>query len=161
MELRNRKGYYATDLKQPTERQSEQSLKELFAMPLEATGIGMSARLDPNVRQAGVYQLTMTFNLRELHLEREGNNWVARIQLATYFPSAPKPNGTDESIKITLTEARLRETLAKGYTLQRMVIAGNRTGDFRLAIQDQVNGATGSVKLPLAANDRSNPKNGQ
>ena len=110
----------------------------------------MVARLDPYPRQAGVYQLTMTFNVQELHLEREKNNWVALIQLATYFPAAAKPNGTDESIKITLTEQRLRETLANGYTLQRTVIAGNRKGDLRLAIQDRVTGAAGSVKLPLA-----------
>ena len=128
VDLRHRKGYYATDLKQPTEKQSEQSLEEIFATPLEATGIGMIARLDPDLRQAGVYQLTMTFNLQELHLEREKNNWVALIKLATYFPAAAKPNGTEESIKITLTEQRLRETLANGYTLQRIVIAGEPEG---------------------------------
>ena len=88
MDLRHRKGYYATDLKQPTEKQNQQSLQEIFATPLEATGIGMTARLDPDVRQAGVYQLTMTFNLQELHLEREKNNWVALIKFATYFPAA-------------------------------------------------------------------------
>jgi hypothetical protein len=108
-----------------------------------------------------VYQLTMSFNLQELHLEREKNNWVALITLASYFPAAAKPNGTNESIKITLTEQRLRETLANGYTMQRMVIAGNRKGDMRLAIQDRVTGATGSVRLQLAAAGPLNPKNGQ
>jgi VWFA-related protein len=161
VDLRHRKGYYATDLKQPTEKQREESLNEIFATPLEATGIGMVARLDPYLRQAGVYRLTMTFNLQELHLEREQNNWVALIKVATYFPAAKKPNGTDESIKITLTEPRLRETLAKGYTLQRLMIVGNRKGDMRLAIQDKVTGTAGSVRLQLAGVDQINPKNGQ
>ncbi|MBZ5633393.1 MAG: VWA domain-containing protein [Acidobacteriia bacterium] len=151
VDLRHRKGYYATDLKQPTEKQNQESLQDIFATPLEATGIGMAARLDPYPRQAGIYRLTMTFNLQELHLEREKNNWVALIRLATYFPSAAKPNGTEESIKITLTEQRLRETLANGYSMERLVIAGTRTGDLRVAIQDRVTGAAGSVKLPLAA----------
>ena len=159
--LRNRKGYYATDLKQPTERQRKQSLDDVFETPLEATGIGIAALLQPYARQAGVFNLTMTFNLQELHLEREKNNWVAQIQLATYFPAAAKPNGTAESIKLTLTEARLREALANGYTLQRMIVVGNRKGDMRLAIQDQVTGAAGSVKLQLAAAGKPNPKNGQ
>jgi VWFA-related protein len=148
-DLRYRKGYYATDLKHPTEKQRQESLNEIFATPLEATGIGMVARLDPYPRQAGVYQLTITLNVQELHLEREKNNWVALIRFATYFPAAAKPNGTDESIKITLTEQRLSETLANGYTLQQTVFAGNRTGDLRLAIQDRVTGTAGSVKLPL------------
>jgi VWFA-related protein len=161
VDLRHRKGYFATDLKQPTEKQNQRSLQEIFATPLEATGLGMVARLEPYPRQAGVYQLTMSFNLQELHLEREKNTWVALIQFATYFPSSTKPNGTEESIKITLTEQRLRETLANGYTFQRLVILGNRTGDLRLAIQDRATGTAGSVKLPLAGPGQSNPKNGQ
>jgi VWFA-related protein len=159
VDLRYRKGYYATDVKQATEKQSEQTLQELFATPLEATGIGMVARLEPYARQAGIYQLTMTFNLQELHLEREQNNWVGLIRVATFFPAASKPNGTEESIKITLTEQRLRESLANGYTIQQMVIAGNRKGDLRLAIQDRVTGAAGSVRLPLAGDDQANPTN--
>jgi hypothetical protein len=149
MDLRHRKGYFATDLKQPTEKQSQASLKEIFDTPLEATGLGMIARLDPYARQAGVYMLTLTFNLQELHLEHEKNTWVALIQFATYFPSAAKPNGTEETIKITLTEQRLRETLANGYTIQKLVVAGNRTGLLRLAIQDRATGAAGSLKLAL------------
>jgi hypothetical protein len=159
--LRNRKGYFATDLKQPTESQRKQSLDDVFETPLEATGIGIAAQLEPYARQAGVFQLTLSFNLQELHLEREKNNWVAQIQLATYFPAAAKPNGTEESIKLTLTEQRLREALANGYTLQRMIVVGNRKGNMRLAIQDQVTGAAGSVKLQLADAGRPNPKNGQ
>jgi len=161
VDLRHRKGYFATDLKQPTEKQNRVSVQDIFATPLEATGLGMVARLDPYPRQAGVFQLTMTLNVQELHLEREKNNWVALIRLATYFPTAQKPNGTEESIKITLTEQRLRETLANGYTLQQMVIAGGRRGDLRVAVQDRVTGTAGSVKLQLAATGRSNPKNGQ
>ena len=164
--LRNRKGYYATDLKQPTEKQRKQSLDDVFETPLEATGIGIAALLEPYARQAGVFQLSISFNVQELHLEREKNNWVAQIQFATYFPAAAKPNGTEESIKLTLTEQRLREALANGYTLQRMIVVGNRKGDMRLAIQDKVTGAAGSVKLQLADAGQlnlnsTNPKNGQ
>ena len=161
VDLRARKGYYATDVKQPSEKQTEESLQSVFATPLEANGIGMAASLTPYPRQRGVYQLSMTFNLQELHLEREKNTWVALIRLATYFPSAAKPNGSEESIKITLTEQRLREALANGYTLERLLVAGNRKGDLRLAVQDRVTGLAGSVRLPLARTGQLNPKNGQ
>jgi len=161
VDLRARKGYYATELTQPSEKQREESLSEVFATPLEATGIGVTALLEPNARQAGVYQLTMTFNLQELHLEREKDNWVALIKVASYFPAGPKPNGTEESIKITLTEARLRETLANGYTISHMMVLGNRKGEMRVAIQDRVTGAAGSVKLLVADSGQPSPKNGQ
>jgi len=159
VDLRARKGYFATDLKQPTEKQTLESLRDIFATPLEATGIGMTARLDPHPRQPGVQQLTMTFNLQELHLEKEKSNWVALIHLATYFPSAAKPNGTEESIKLTLTEQRLKESLANGYTILRLIIVGNRKGDLRLAVQDRVTGVAGSVKLTLVG--QNSPTNGQ
>ena len=161
VDLRHRKGYYATDLKQPTDNQRNTSLQEIFATPLEATGIGMNAVLRPDPRHAGIYRLVTTFNLQELHLEREKDNWVALITLATYFPAAEKPNGTNESIKITLTEKRMRESLANGYTIERFVIPGNRKGVLRLAIQDRVTGVAGSVKLQLAAASQLNPRNGQ
>jgi hypothetical protein len=83
------------------------------------------------------------------------------IKLATYFPSASKPNGTEESIKITLTGQRLRETLASGYTFQRLMFVGNRKGDLRVAIQDRATGMIGSVRLQLADAGKPNPKNGQ
>jgi len=41
--------------------------------------------------------------------------------------------------------------------MQRLVFAGNRKGDLRLAVQDRVTGAAGSVKLTLAA--QGNPTN--
>jgi hypothetical protein len=84
-------------------------------------------------------------------VERGKNYRVALIRYATYFPAAAKPNGTEESIKLTLTEWRLREALATGYTMQQVVIAGNRKGDLRVAIQDRNTAAAG----------QSNPKNGQ
>ena len=161
VDLRHRKGYFATDLKQATEKQNQQSLLDIFATPLEATGLGMMARLDPLPRQAGIYQLTVAFNLQELHLDREKDKWVGLIRMATFFPSAAKPNGTEESIKITLTEQRLRESLAKGYTIQHLVFAGNRTGDLRVAVEDRATGTAGSVKLPLPGPGPANPKNEQ
>jgi VWFA-related protein len=161
VDLRHRKGYFATDLKQATEKQNQQSLLDIFATPLEATGLGMMARLDPFPHQAGIYQLTIAFNLQELHLEREKDKWVGLIRIATFFPKAAKPNGTEESIKITLTEQRLRESLAKGYTIQHLVFAGNRTGDLRVAVEDRATGAAGSVKLPLPGPGPANPKNEQ
>ena len=161
VDLRHRKGYYATDLKQPTEKQNEESLQEIFATPLEATGIGMTARLEPVARQAGVSELTLTFNVQELHLERENDKWIALIKVATYFPASAKPNGSEESIKISLTEKRLRETLANGYIMQRPMNVGGRKGDLRVAIQDRVTGAAGSVRLQLAEAGQPNPKNGQ
>jgi VWFA-related protein len=159
VDLRHRKGYYATDLKQATEKQNQESLLDVFATPLEATGIGMVARLEPYPRQAGIYKLIIAFNLQELHLDREQNNWVGLIRLATFFPSAAKPNGTEESIKITLSEQRLRESLANGYTIQHLVFAGNRTGDLRVAVEDRATGAAGSVKLPLPEPGPADPKN--
>ena len=160
VDLRHRKGYYATDLKQPTEKQNQEALQDIFATPLEATGIGMTARLDPDFRQAGVYQLTMTFNLQELHLEREKNNWVALIRFATYFPpqrSPTEPRSRSRSLSPSSGCAKRWPTATPCSGRDR----GNRKGDLRVAIQDRVTGAAGSVKLPLAAAGQSNPKNGQ
>ena len=57
--------------------------------------------------------------------------------------------GTLETIRISLTEERLRETLAKGFVLRRELDAGSETGDLRIVVQDRATGSIGSVRVPI------------
>ena len=99
MDLRYRKGYYATDLSQPTEQQGKESLQEIFATPLKATRIGMTARLNPDLRQAGAYELVVNFNLQEVHLERGKGQLGGADQVRHLFPrgiQAQRNRGSDQ-----------------------------------------------------------------
>lgn len=148
VDVRSREGYYATDLKPLSEKQRHDSVLAIMDSPLDATGIGLNARVRPLRGKADSYDLELTIDLNQIHLDREGNRWVASIDCFTYFPKAKKQNGTEQSLKITLTDDRLRESLTKGYTMHREWDAPvERMGDLRIVVQDRVTGTAGSVRL--------------
>ncbi len=150
-EVRARKGYYASESKPPGEKERKKSIDEILDNPLEATAIGLTALAEPVRDKPGVYDLVLTFDLSGIHMEREGNRWVASMDLVTYFPAAKRPNGDQQELKISLSEQRLRESLAKGYTLHRAWNApAVPKGELRLAVQDRATGAAGSVRLHVA-----------
>jgi hypothetical protein len=93
----------------------------------------------------------LTFDPHELRLEHENNNWIGQLDLITYVSQAKKNHIHHDQIKITLTEARLREVLTAGrYTIRRPVeIVPNKPVDVRVALEDRVTAATGSVQLHL------------
>ena len=149
-EVRARKGYYASESKPPGEKERKKSIDEILDNPLDATGIGLSALAEPVRDKPGVYDLTLTFDLSGIHMDREGDRWVASMDFITYFPAAKKTNGDQQVLKISLSEQRLRESLAKGYTLHRAWNApAIGKGDLRLVVQDRATGAAGSVRLHM------------
>jgi VWFA-related protein len=149
LDVRHRKGYLAAEQNGPSEQKSTKSLKDMFANPLAANTLGLTAI--GQRAPSGAYELEVKLNFSELHVEKEKDQYVALINLATELPAKRPPNGTLESIKITLTEARLRDVLTNGFILRRPVPVGDETGDLRVVVQDRATGAAGSVKLHVGA----------
>jgi hypothetical protein len=151
VEVRYRKGYFASDSKPPTEKQRTTTIEEAFLNPLEATGIGLIGTASPAPGRPGIYTLSLNLNLSELHLERENGRWVALLAVATEFSAKKNPNGTLHNIKLTFTEDRLRQVLRTGYPLQLPFSAGELTGALRVVVQDRVTGDAGSLSLQIRA----------
>ena len=151
VEVRSRKGYFATDSKPPTEKQRTISIEEAFLNPLEATGIGLVGAASSAPGKPGIYNISLNLNLSELHLERENGRWVALLTIATEFAPKKHPNGTLQNIKLTLTEERLKQVLRTGYPLQLPFTAGTLTGGLRVVVQDRVTGDAGSLSLNIGA----------
>jgi VWFA-related protein len=154
VEVRARKGYFAPDAKPVTAKQLQQTMREILSTPVNATGLALSVRAVPEKSSTGTYNVDVTFDPHELHLERANNTWVALLALTEYMPGAQKPNGHQDAIKVTLTDARLREVLMAGrYTIRRPVhFSFKKPGDLRIALEDRVTGVTGSVQLRVTPN---------
>jgi hypothetical protein len=153
VDLRHRKGYFATEAKPPTELQRKAALSETFENPLDATTLGLMAKATPATGKPGVYDLDLRLNLNELHLEHEGEGdkerWIALLSIATRFSGKKKPNGSLEEIRLTFTGDRLREALRTGYVIRRPFPAGSLTGELRVVVQDRVTGDAGSVRVAI------------
>lgn len=151
VDVRARKGYFAPEARPMSARQMELSLKDVVTSPINSAGLSLKARAAAPM--PGVFDLDITFDPHELHLERENNTWVALLELVAFAPRGMKPNAHEDPIKLSLTDARLREILAEGrYTLHGKVQLNAPTpADLRIVLQDRVTGAAGSVMLHVTA----------
>jgi hypothetical protein len=57
--------------------------------------------------------------------------------------------GSLETIRLSLTEDRLRAALKNGYSLRRKVVTGDASGHLRVVLEDAATGAIGSVSVPI------------
>ncbi len=149
VEVHYRQGYLASDTKVYTPRQRREAMTDAVQNPLDSTELGLRASTTAVAGRPGVYQLAVTLNVSELHLEHVKDRWIGAIDFGTHFSQALDFRGTLETIRVSLTEDRLRETLDKGFVLRRELDSGGETGELRIVVQDRATGSIGSVRVPI------------
>ena len=147
--VRSRKGYFALDAKNSANGHWRERLNESMQNPLEATQLGLRASATPVEGTNNVYELEVTLDMDGLHLEHVKDRWVASIAFGTLATPSDSTKGTLETIRVSLTESRLRAALKDGYVLRRKVVMGNDTADLRVVIEDTSTGIVGSLKVPF------------
>ena len=148
--VRARKGYFALDASNSANGHWRDRLNESMRNPLDATQLGLRASALPVKGIPGAYELSLVLDLDGVHFERSpSGRWVAGIALGTRFGQDDSAKGSLETIRISLTENRLREALQKGYTLHRKLAAGSATGYLHVVVEDAATGALGSVHVPV------------
>jgi hypothetical protein len=148
-EVRYRPGYVATkqQLSSPVPSQAA-ALAELLADPLDATAIGITAQFTPDAKP-GLYQVRVTVDLHDVHLERAGDRSTGKIEVAVPLGE----NAHVRTITIDLTGKQLAEALQTGFTT--IVPGVEASGDaIRLVVRDPSSGVAGSLRIPVG---RSSP----
>ncbi len=148
-DVRARKGYFALDAKNSANGHWRERLNESMQNPLQATQLGLHASATPVKGAAGVYELEITLDLDGLHLEHRKDRWVASIAFGTLPSPSASTKGTLETIRLSLTEDRLRAALKDGYMLRRKVVMGDQAASLRVVIEDTSTGIVGSVSVPF------------
>jgi VWFA-related protein len=151
VDVRHREGYYASDesVAKVNPGNRREAITGVFANPLDATQIGLRGSANPVPDRPGVYRLAITVNTNELHLDHVKDRWVGWLSFATLFSPSDSTKGSFETLRLSLTENRLRTALANGYTFSRDVAAGDAAGELRVVIQDFTTGSAGSLRVPL------------
>jgi hypothetical protein len=147
VEVHHRQGYLADDTKIYTPRQRREAMTDAIQNPLDSTELGLRASIAPISSRPGSYKLALTLNVNELHLEHVKNRWVGDIDFGTHFSQALDFKGSYETIRISLTEDRLRQTLKDGFVFRREI--NSQPGELRVVVQDRSTGSIGSVRIPL------------
>ena len=140
VEVRHRDGYYASDEKVANPVNRRESINAIYGNPLDATQIGLRGSATPVPDKPGIYRLEITVNASELHLEHVKDRWLASIAFGTLFSPSESTQGSLETIRLNLTEDRLRKALENGYVFSREISAGGLNGELRVVVQDRATG---------------------
>ncbi len=149
VEIHHRQGYLADDTKIFTPKQRREAMTDAVQNPLDSTELGLRASVAAISGRPGIYELSVTLNINELHLEHVKDRWIGDIDFGTHFSPAQDFKGTYETIRISLTEDRLRQTLQNGFVLRRAIDSGGLPGELRVVVQDRSTGTIGSVRIPI------------
>ena len=147
VEVHHRQGYLADDTKIFTPRERREAMTNAVQNPLDSTELGLRASIAAIAGRPGFYELAVTLNVNELHLEHIKNRWVGNIDFGTHHSLALDFKGSYETIVISLTEDRLRQTLKDGFVFRRPM--SSQPGELRVVIQDRSTGYIGSVRVPI------------
>ncbi len=144
LETHYRSGYFAT---KAAVAPPPPKLANLFDDPLESTRIGLAAQAAPDARRPGRYDLRVTVDLHDIHLDRKDGRFTGAFELAAPIPSS-KDTFTTGTVSINLTDADLAAALENGFTCVFGGIQAD-SGEIRLVVRDRATGIAGSLRVPV------------
>ena len=143
-EVHHRAGYLATKLEVLP---SEPSLADAFNGPLNATAIGLAAQAIPLAARPGVYDLHITVDLRDIHMERQGDRFIGAFDFAITDPSAEGSLKAGE-ITLSLTNEQFTTGRDSGFILVIKDVDA-ASGQTRIVVRDRATGVAGSLRIPV------------
>jgi hypothetical protein len=154
LEVRFRKGYFASTEQAPTDRQRVRALQDALSSALDATGVGLTAKIDLDPARRDSYQLTVWVTLNDLHIEGQETAsgspvWTGAIAATFRAESSKDPNIQVVDIPIKLSEDQFKVALKDGFAIHATFDPAEPADRVRVVVQDQATGATGSVWVPL------------
>ncbi len=145
LEVHYRNGYLATKSAPSPPRLSDQALLD---GPLDSTGIGLTAQLEPEPAHPGMRQVELTVDLHDVHLQPEAGRVTGAFEVL--LVNQATHDVYSGRIDVNLAPEQLATALEKGY---RVVVGGigSQPGEVRIAVRDPGTLAAGSLRLPVPA----------
>jgi VWFA-related protein len=149
--VRTRKGYYATRFEAVNPATSEAALLEAIRSPLEATGLGVTARVVKG-KAANSVDVTVRPAADAITLTRADGRWTGAIDIviAQSLPNGQTFKTFAVNAGLDLTDEQHERMLREGLTFDRTVTLRPGSHRLHLIVRDSANGATGSVIVPIA-----------
>lgn len=143
LEIAYRPGYFAGG--QPENSVlSPNAIAEAFQNPLDNSLLGISARCEPD-STAGLYKLTISFDLHDLHLIHENGHSKAKVQVGFLSGRIAQVH----TILIDVTDEQLPAALRAGYYIQATGVPAMGNA-IRMIARDPSTGVAGSLTIPVA-----------
>ena len=149
--LRYRLNYFAARIASspaPTPAANERpKIETLLKDPLDATQLRLVAETMPDPAKPGFWQVHVTVDLHDVHLEKQDNVWAGGVDVSLSIDGSRGYRTI--SAKVKIPDAGLAAALEKGITVDDSIDGNGLTGRLRVVAQDQATGAVGSIRVPL------------
>jgi len=144
LEVRYRPGYLATKVALPPPAPTPQ---ELFAGRVNSARIGLTAEAAPQPRHPGLYDVRVTVDLHDIHLEQHDGHFTGAFDLSVPNP-ATKGTVRTGTIAIDLLEKQVAAALESGFVVN-VGGAEAESGEVRVVVRDRATGIAGSLRVPV------------
>lgn len=144
-EIHYRTGYLATKVAPPPQ---PQTMADLFGSSLNASGIGLTAQAAQATDHPNLYDVRLTVDLRDIHLEHKEGHSTGAFYFAVPDPSI-EGNIRTGVVNVDLTDQQLADKLESGFHLLAEGVTPD-SGEIRLVVRDRATGAAGSLRIPVA-----------
>ena len=143
-EIHYRPGYLATKV---AFRTPPPSLGELFSDPADFSSIGLTGLASPQAEHPGFYDVHVTVDLHDIHLEAKDGRFTGAVDVSVPDPSI-KDTAKTGRVAVNFTDKELPEALEKGL---RISISGAEpeSGAILIVVRDAANGIAGSLRIPV------------
>lgn len=153
VEVRHRRGYFARPDQAIEEKDRMALLREAAQNPLNATGVGLTVKLDANKSAAdGGLSADLNVDVRDLTFRRDKDLWTVSFDVwaGQYSNQGYSLRGTSKTVSANLKEDDFRKILrAGGLNLTIDEKAESGAAELRVVVRDAPSGTLGSVKIPL------------
>lgn len=142
--LHYRSGYLATKAAIPSPGPTPDAL---YAGRADSARIGLSAQFTPEALRAGFYDLRLTVDLRDIHLDRKDGRFTGALELSIPNPSVRNTVST-AAVAVDLTDREFPEALRNGIPVS-VTGAQPENGQIRVVVRDRATGIAGSLRIPV------------
>jgi hypothetical protein len=153
VEVRHRQGYFARPDQAIEEKDRMVLLREAAQNPLDATGVGLTVKLDPQKSAAGGgLSADLNVDLRDLTFRRDKDLWTVSFDVwaGQYSNQGDSLRGVSKTVSANLKEDDYQKILrAGGLNLTIDEKAEHGAAELRVVVRDAPSGALGSVRIPL------------
>jgi VWFA-related protein len=153
VEVRFRKGYFATPSASTDPLRTEQMMQDAMSSPFQDTDLGVTveahAGSDSGTRQISV---RIGIDASRLNFKQAAENWTNQFQIIWLeFAADGKPNSAkSQSFTMSLSAEEYSQSQHGDVVISRDVPINNQATKLRIVVRDIGTGAIGSVDIPLA-----------
>jgi hypothetical protein len=151
VEVRHRKGYFASEDKPPTQEQMNQTMRSMLAGGLDATGVTLSARVDAIEKPQALVQIAVAVDLSTIPLEHDKDRWTGKVEFAVVQldDNGKQLASSADGVNLNMKEDTYRQALTSGMVLRKNMVPQAGATRIRVVILDRGSGRLGSLSMPM------------